>query len=85
MGIFKPKEFECTCLRCGRVWYITKKDIRESKKLKHEIGMAKFDNTWRFHTLRTHQYNVARIAAMQSAYVDPFRCLDCGSYEVECC
>lgn len=54
MGLFKSKEIECTCLRCGRVWYTTKKEIREAKQLKRDIKLAKFDNTWRFHTVRTH-------------------------------
>ena len=62
MGLFGSKEIECTCLRCGRIWYTTKKEIRESKQLKREIKMAKFDNTWRFHTVRTHQNNAAKIA-----------------------
>ena len=85
MGLFRSKEIECTCLRCGRVWYTTKKEIRESKQLKREIKMAKFDNTWRFHTVRTHQNNAAKIALMQSAYVDPLRCPECGTSEVEYC
>ena len=83
MGIFKSKEIECTCLKCGRVWYTTKKEIRDAKQLKRDIKLAKIDNTWRLHSLRTHQYNAAKIAVMQSAYVDPFRCPECGSSEVE--
>ena len=83
MELFKSKEIECICLRCDRVWYITKKEIRGAKQLKRDIKMAKFDNTWRFHAVRTHLNNAAKIALMQSAYVDPFRCPDCGSLEVE--
>lgn len=85
MGLFKSKEIECTCLRCGSVWYTTKKEVRESKRLKREIKMAKFDNTWRFHSVRTHRNNVAQIAFMESVYADPFRCSDCGSTDVEYC
>lgn len=83
MIFFKSKEIECTCLRCGSIWRITKKEIRESKRLKREISMAKFDNTWRLHSVRTHRNNVAQIAFMESMYVDPFRCPDCGTLEVE--
>ena len=60
-----------------------KKEIRESKRLKREISMAKFDNTWRLHSVRTHRNNVAQIAFMESMYVDPFRCPECGTLEVE--
>ena len=83
MGFFKSKEIECTCLRYGSVWHTTKKEIRESKRLKREISMAKFDNTWRLHSVRTHRNNVTQIAFMESMYVDPFRCPECGTLEVE--
>ena len=62
-----------------------KKEVRESKRLKREIGMAKFDNTWRLHSVRTHRNNIAQIAFMESVYVDPFRCPDCRSTDVEYC
>ena len=85
MGFFKSKEIECTCLRCGSIWHTTKKEIRESKRLKREISMVKFDNTWRLHSVRTHRNNVAQIAFMELAYVDPFRCSNCGTTDVEYC
>lgn len=83
MGFFKSKELECTCLRCEMVWYTTKKEIREAKQLKRDIKMAKLDNTWKIHTVSTHKNNTTKIAVMQSAYVDPLRCPNCGSSEVE--
>ena len=83
MGLFKPKEIECTCLKCGRVWFTTKNEIQEAKQLKFNIKKAKFDNAWGFHNAGTYRNNAAKIALMQSAYVDPLRCPDCGTSEVE--
>ena len=85
MGLFKSKEIKCTCLRCGSVWYTTKKEVCESKRLKREIKIAKNDNIWRLHSIRTHRNNVAQIAFMESAYVDPFRYSNCGTTYVEYC
>ena len=38
------KEHEFKCKKCGSVWYATNKDIRESRKQKSNIQMAKLQN-----------------------------------------
>ncbi|MBQ1213239.1 MAG: hypothetical protein IIX69_07465 [Clostridia bacterium] len=83
MGLFRPTEVECKCCKCGWKWFTTDKEIRESKKLKREIAMAKHSDTWSFKSNKTHRENVARISQMQMAYSDPLKCPNCGSSQTE--
>ena len=76
------KEHEFRCQKCGKVWYVTDKDIRESKKLKYNIGNAKTQNWSLYHGKKWAKRN-AQIAQMQMAYRDPYQCPDCGSRSID--
>ena len=76
------REYEFKCQKCGKVWYATDKDIRDSNKLKYSVGQAKIQ---RFSLIHGEKYtrNSEKIAQMQMADRDPERCPNCGSRQVE--
>lgn len=78
------KEHEFKCKKCGSVWYATNKDIRESRKQKYSIQMAKLQNFSGFHGEK-HTKRSAEIARMQGIQhsQDPYHCSNCGSRDVE--
>lgn len=76
------KEHEFRCQKCGNVWYVTNKDIRESRKLKYNIGNAKAQNLSLYHGKKYVQRNT-QIAQMQMAYRDPYQCPNCGSRSID--
>ena len=58
------REYEFICQKCNHIWYVTNKDIKESKKNKHNITIAKM-NKFGFHTNKTFREMNAHIAQMQ--------------------
>ena len=76
------KEYEFKCQKCGKVWYATDKDIRDSRSLKYSVGQAKIQ---RFSLIHGEKYtrHSEKIAQMQMADNDPERCPNCGSRQVE--
>ena len=74
-------EYRFICQRCGKEWYMTKKEIHKAKVAKREITSMKLS---RFSTLsvRKHHDLTTKIAIVDSiANYD--KCPNCGSVNVE--
>ncbi len=76
------REYEFRCMKCGKVWYATDKDIRDSKKLKYSVGQTKIQRASLIHGEKYTRHS-EKIAQMQMADRDPERCPNCGSRQAE--
>lgn len=78
------KEYEFKCKKCGSTWYVTDKDIRESREQEANIQRAKLQNN---SIIRGKKYTArsAEIARMQNTQRDhdPYKCPNCGSRDIE--
>jgi DNA-directed RNA polymerase subunit RPC12/RpoP len=71
-------EFHYHCRRCNNNWYATKQDLRENKRLKKSMKLARFMR-FGIHTLSYYRRVDEQIAQMSVAYRDYDRCPSCGS------
>lgn len=78
------KQYKFTCVMCGHEWYVTPKELKQSKKLKKEIDLMQSTfNMTKASRLgiptRKVQGQAAVLSEMKQTYYDPTRCTCCGS------
>lgn len=80
MSLFNP-EYEFTCQRCGHVWYMTSREIREAHRAAQNIFSLK---SRRFGSLSTKKVNnlTSQIALLESTARNDKRCPCCGSRKI---
>lgn len=75
------KEHEIQCNKCSSIWYVTNKDIRESKRAKRDMFITK-PNPLVPYTLKKYRRRAEQRAQVKVSYIDPFKCPNCGSKDV---
>ena len=81
MGIFTEKQYKSTCKSCGKEWYYTKQDLRNSKdnstlnQAKKYLGVGSF-------MLGGGLLSAAIAASPDLPTISAYQCPACGSRSV---